>query len=249
VNREFSTISSINLNDKSSWQDTCFITLDIDWCHDDVLADSINLLEEADVSATWFVTHETKNLNRLRTNHKFELGIHPNFNFLLNGEASKSKNSKNVLEEICKIVPEAKSVRSHSLTQNSYLLDLFAEQKITHDVNDFIPFHADIEVSPWVLWNGMYRVPFNWEDDFQIMYSKININQKSPNEIAADLNFKGLKIFNFHPIHVYLNTESLERYERTRPIHNKPKELKMHRYEGYGTRNKLIELINDQKKN
>jgi hypothetical protein len=37
--------------------------------------------------------------------------------------------------------------------------------------------------------------------------------------------------------------ESLNRYERTRPLHQKPKELIKQRYEGYGTRNRLIELL------
>ena len=58
----------------------------------------------------------------------------------------------------------------------------------------------------------------------------------------------GLKVFDFHPIHVFLNTESLERYERTRALHHNPKELIKHRYEGYGTRNRLIELLELAKK-
>ena len=60
------------------------------------------------------------------------------------------------------------------------------------------------------------------------------------NEIASR---SGLKVFDFHPIHIFLNTESLERYERTRPIHHNPKELIKHRYSGYGARNQLIELL------
>lgn len=53
----------------------------------------------------------------------------------------------------------------------------------------------------------------------------------------------GLKVFDFHPIHVFLNTESLDRYERTRPLHQNPKELIKHRYQGDGTRSRLIELL------
>jgi len=52
-----------------------------------------------------------------------------------------------------------------------------------------------------------------------------------------------LKVLDFHPIHVFLNTESLDRYERTRPLHHNPKELIKHRFEGYGTRNRLLEVL------
>lgn len=54
---------------------------------------------------------------------------------------------------------------------------------------------------------------------------------------------EGVKVFDFHPIHIFLNTESLDRYERTRPYHQNPSELIKHRYKGYGTRNRLIELL------
>ncbi len=40
---------------------------------------------------------------------------------------------------------------------------------------------------------------------------------------------KGLKVFNFHPIHVFLNTERLERYEESRPYHRSPEELLKYR--------------------
>jgi len=42
---------------------------------------------------------------------------------------------------------------------------------------------------------------------------------------------------------VFLNTESLDRYERTRPIHRDPSELIKHRFDGYGTRSRLIDLL------
>lgn len=46
----------------------------------------INLLKQADASANWFVTHDTPLQERLRSYPKFELEIHPNFNFLLQGD-------------------------------------------------------------------------------------------------------------------------------------------------------------------
>ena len=58
-----------------------------------------------------------------------------------------------------------------------------------------------------------------------------------------DKLLNGFHVFDFHPIHVFLNTESLDRYERTRSIHQNPKELIKHRYQGHGTRSWLMELL------
>ncbi len=80
----FQIISVIEVN--KNYTDTIFLTFDIDWACDGVLADTIDMVEQADICATWFVTHDTPLLNRLRKNPKFELGIHPNFNNILMGK-------------------------------------------------------------------------------------------------------------------------------------------------------------------
>jgi len=53
----------------------------------------------------------------------------------------------------------------------------------------------------------------------------------------------GLAVLDFHPIHVFLNTESSERYERTREIRRRPDELLKHRHTGVGTRTRLMRLL------
>jgi len=237
----FSTIQSISVEDAETWQNSLYLTLDIDWAHDEVLNDTIELVQKYQVSATWFVTHKTPVLERLKENTKFELGIHPNFNFLLQGNHDAGRTAKDVIQRCLAIVPDATAIRSHSMIQSSGLLEIFKECGLTHDANHFIPQHTGIQLKPWLLWNGLVRVPYGWEDDVHILY-ELGVPQKSPKEIALRKD-TGLKVFDFHPIHVFLNTESLDRYERTRPLDQNPKELIKHRYQGYGTRNRLIELL------
>jgi hypothetical protein len=240
---KFQTISSIKVDDKTTWKDSIFLTLDIDWAHDDVLTYAIELVERADVAATWYVTHDTPLLERLRQNPKFELGIHPNFNFLLEGDGRNGNNAYEVVNRILSVVPEAKSVRSHHMTQSSGLIELFKKFGLTHDVNQFIPNSLEFNLCPWFLWNGLIRVPYSWEDDIHILYESrtIQSEQREPDKLV--LNNNGLKVFDFHPIHIFMNTESLERYERTRPLHHKSKELIKHRFDGYGTHSRLINLL------
>jgi len=51
--------------------DAIVLTLDIDWAGDAVLADCIELVEATGAPATWFVTHDTPLLERVRANNKF----------------------------------------------------------------------------------------------------------------------------------------------------------------------------------
>ena len=240
----FSKISSIQIDFEGSFENQLYLTFDIDWAHDEVLSDTVDLVEKAGACATWFVTHKTPILDRLKANKKFELGIHPNFNFLLKGECEASVSAEEVVKNSLKIVPSAKAVRSHSMTQSSILLDIFDKFHLKYDVNHFVPHHLGIKLKPWKLWNGLTRVPYCWEDDIHILYENLDYSEfQSPVDIALDASSQGLKVFDFHPIHVFLNTESLERYEATRSIHQYPEELIKHRYNGYGTRNRLIELL------
>ena len=236
MKRNFSTISSIDLDKAHSWQEPLFITLDIDWCHDDVLAYSIDLLEQADASATWFVTHDTPLLERLRANPKFELGIHPNFNFLLQGDDRNGRTAEEVVDRLMEIVPEATSVRSHSMTQSSVLLNLFYEKGLRYDCNHFIPFQENIKLKPYLLWNNLIKVPYLWEDDISCACGGLSTSMVVKG--ANDLN-----VFDFHPIHVFLNTSDLSLYESTKDIHKKTEQLFKARWQKEGVQSWLEELL------
>jgi len=206
VNR-FKKISEINIEDRNSWEDNLFLTFDIDWANDKVIEYCLDIIEKANIKSTWFVTHECKILDRLRENPNIELGIHPNFNFLLNGDIKNGRNSEEIIDNILKIVPTAKSIRSHAMTQSSNLLQLFYTKGLIFDCIHFIPSQSNIELSPWKLWNNLIKIPYFWEDDLHCIYKeKPNIN------LLKDK--KGLKVFDFHPIHVFLNTEKLSRYNK-----------------------------------
>ena len=89
----FGCISNINSDGPSTWENKLLSPSTFDWPHDDVLSDTIDVAERADVATIWFVTYDTPLLECLRANPKFELGIHPNFNFLLAGDPRKGRRS------------------------------------------------------------------------------------------------------------------------------------------------------------
>ena len=232
----FKKIQDINLAQPSSWENEIFLTFDVDWCSDDVLSYTLDILEKHNTKATIFMTNNTPLINRIRANKNIELGLHPNFNNLLRGDFKYGKSIDDVLSYYKKIVPEAISVRSHSMTQNTHILDSFEKFNFIFECNTFIPFSSNVALKPYKHWTKkLIKTPFFWEDDIHCIYEwKWDVN--------LFLKNKGLKIFNFHPIHVFLNSENLTKYEASKKVssHSELINLKNKRY---GTESFLYDLI------
>ncbi len=205
----FGKISEIDIKQAHSFN-KIFLTFDIDWASDEVLEYCINMVEQTGLKATWFATHKTLLLQRIKDNPLFDLGIHPNFNPLLEGDFCYGKNYKEVLLHFLDIVPDAKIMRSHCLGISSRILMEARALGITHESNLCIPLMAGGAVlKPFVNWDGLIRCPYHYADDVACMYAnKINIS----NALKEQEYF----MFGFHPIHIFLNTESLKRYENAK---------------------------------
>jgi len=229
-----SFMEKISISDSSTYSKP-FITFDIDWAHDEVIFDVYSLVSKFEIDTTWMVTHETETLKDLSKSGKCELGIHPNFNFLLEGDFRLGKSAREVVGQMMNLLPNAKVARSHSVCQSSRISQIFSLEGIKFESNDYIPANQVNFIQPWTLENGLVKVPYFFSDELACV-------RPTPNNVSL-ISRKDLKVFDFHPIHVFLNTESIDRYERTRPVHQNPKELIKHRYQGYGTRSRLIELM------
>ena len=234
----FDKIGAIDPHHPDTWQDKIFITVDIDWACDTVIDLTLDLLVEHNKKATIFTTHESESINRIKELSNFEIGIHPNFNPLLQGKFDYGNTYEKVLDKFRSIHRHSTAIRSHSMVQSSVLLNTFSNMGFTHDCNTFVPFSSGVELAPWTHWNSsLIKVPYFWEDDIHCI---------SGWEWDLDklVRHPGLKVFDFHPIHVYLNTHDIELYESTRSLHNTPSMLagKVNRTE-YGTRDLFLDLL------
>jgi len=201
------------------------LTFDLDWANDYVIADTIELLIKANVKATFFVTHQTSVFDGL--SQDFEGGIHPNFD--------KSNDFDLTIQNLLEIVPEAIGVRSHRLCQSSPILQAFMDNGLEYDCNLLMCKQSDLR--PFINWNGLVRIPYFWEDDVHCIFGDPWTLDVLP------MNSPGLKIFDFHPIHIFLNTETLDRYEVAKKYYHQPKVLEEYRNSGRGTRDFLINLL------
>jgi hypothetical protein len=219
--------------------DDLVLTMDVEWAPDFAIDFVADHLMARRVRATWFVTHGSPAIERLRRYPDlFELGIHPNF---LPG-SSHGETPGKVLDHCIALVPEATSVRTHALVQSTPLLaEIMAHTAITTDVSLFLP-HTLYQRPFEYRWKGrtLLRVPYFWEDDFEM-------ERDTPIWHLAPLvtNGEGLKVFNFHPIHVYLNSSDMGPYESLkRRISNLSEATVAALVQpGEGTRTLFLELV------
>ena len=218
------------------------ITFDIDWAPDFVIDFVAQSLIEYHIKATWFVTHISPAVQRLNKYPElFELGIHPNFR----PGSSHGNTPEEVLQHCMKLVPNALSMRTHSLVQSSPLLaQIMAQTPIIRDVSLFLPYTPYIRPHEF-WWNGrrLLRIPYYWEEDFEM-------ERPEPCwHLEPLLNIgEGLKIFNFHPIHIYLNSTNMKSYNAFRTHVPNPYEVTSMQamtfiQKGVGTQTVFQELI------
>ena len=178
------------------------LTFDCDWAPDFVINDIINLLDAEKIKATFFITNNSQILKKLRGNKLFEIGIHPNFF----PKSTQGSNEDSILNNLKQIVPEAKSIRTHGLFQSTPLVKKFQEYGIENDLSLFLQNTPNI-VPHYSKFFNLFRFPYFWEDDVAIT-EKVNWSFEDPL-----YHVNGLKIFNFHPIHVFLNSNNMDNYE------------------------------------
>lgn len=174
------------------------LTFDLDWCSDDVLQYTLDKLIKAEVPATFFVTHKTDILDEIRKYDFLELGIHPNFN----KNTTHGNDVEEIIDYCMALVPEAVSSRSHGLKISSNKLISLMKKGIKIDCSIFMPEVKNLQSFYFKINNNkILRIPYNWEDDYAFYQKK---KLYSYEDIR---NYKDI-ILDFHPIHVYLNSNS-----------------------------------------
>lgn len=204
------------------------ITSDIDWAHDEVIEYMLSILEEYNIKITFFCTHEIK----IKEMNKHELAIHPNF--------TKDKTDRKTIQELMSLYPEAKGTRSHTLYIHSRLFEIYQDFDLEYDSNYILPNQT---IKPFFIANNVLELPIFFEDDSHLLEStKFGISQ-------FDLKGNGLKIFNFHPIHVFLNTRKTSDYQRAKKYLQEPRKLEKFRNPNKGTEDIFISLLSYVKDN
>ena len=194
-----STIESVNFSNYKY-----HLTFDIDWAPDFCISNILNKLKNAQIKATFFVTHLSDIIVDI-INQGHNVGLHPNF--LPN--SSQGKNLDEIMDYLFKIAPNAIALRTHALVQSSPLLwELFSKfPQLKFDISLFTYKFPLVKVFDWTFEGVSFkRINYNWEDDCAFFDSEFLWNKPK--------FYSDITVFDFHPIHVALNSRDNKNYNR-----------------------------------
>ena len=197
------------------------ITIDLDWVPDEIIQFTFDLLDTYHVRATVFCTHKV-------AVGIHEPALHPNFE---HGESPQEATL-----ELLQLFPQARGVRSHVLTISTRIFEVYAQLGLTYD-SSYYMFNQTIWPFPTV--GNVLEMPIFFEDD---LYFRAE-GEKDFCLESLNLAAPGLKIFDFHPVHVFLNTHSMSHYLDAKPDYHNPGQLARKIGKARGTRDLFIELL------
>jgi len=204
------------------------ITSDLDWAPDVAIDYIASIFNQYGIRGTFFCTHRMD----VESTAGHEIAIHPNF--------TKQKSDFDAIKELFEIYPEAKGIRGHGLYVHGGLYDIYEQFGLEYESNFYLPGQV---IKPFVIYKGIVELPIYFSDDAPLA------DPDGFNLADADFQEKGLRIFNFHPMHVFLNTGKYSDYERAKPYIHEPEKLYQFRNDGPGTKDALIGLLEYIKSN
>lgn len=209
--------------------DMICITIDIDWCPDELVEMVVRALNEHNVKATFFATHPI-------TINGHEISLHPNY--------STVDKYKETITKLHDLFPYSKGVRSHRLTTDEILLSIYKELGIAYE-SGYVMMNMK-NIQPFYLEHDILEIPIFYMD--RLHFDQQRFYKKGFSITSMNLNSAGLKVFDFHPIHIFINTNKTELYQKAKKYYHEPKLLEQYRNKnkGIGTYfNELLQYITD----
>jgi hypothetical protein len=209
----------------------CF-TGDLDWASESMIQNMLDLFSEFELPLTIFITHDSDVIRRSYCGSKRGfIGLHPNFF----AGSTQGNEYKEIISNLLAIWPEAKCFRSHSHFDHYYITHEFSKRGFHYDSN--ICLHLQSNLVPLKHASGLLRFPVFLQDNHYATREGI----WDLSHIKNDLKKPGLKVFNFHPVHIALNTPNIEYYENLKEEAKESwSELS---YNGKGVKTFLMELL------
>jgi peptidoglycan/xylan/chitin deacetylase (PgdA/CDA1 family) len=201
------------------------ITLDVEWAPDPVLKHTLDLLDEFDIDATLFSTH-----NDPFEVDRHERALHPNFD--------TSTDAATSLAELHKIYPDAIGLRSHTMQVSTALRSEWVASGIAYESN-YMRYRMG-GITPFDMPEGTVQFPVYWMDDVWF--------RSDGEQVDAETLLKppGLKVFDFHPPHICFNTPNVSYYADHKEAYwDANPDIDELRFNGFGTRDIFLDLLRE----
>jgi len=185
------------------------ISIDSDWAIQQLLDDVVDILNSYKIKGTFFLTNEINFANF----KEHELAIHPNF--------EGTTDFENILKKTISFLPskKTKGTRSHKLYYNGNLPIYYKKLGIEYDSNYILP-NYDNPHPFYIPKTSILEIPFFFGDD-SLFTENSDFSLDS-----IDLKDSGVKVFMFHPIHIFLNSRTSDDYEKIKPKYTNYEYLK-----------------------
>jgi hypothetical protein len=201
------------------------VTMDTDWCPLEVLDYALAEIVDPRLPLTIF---STGTYPSLAVRRRTETALHYNVDNTSFTEA---------FTRIAAELPGAGGARGHSLAFSERLRALYAPFGISYDSSYMM--YRQQHIVPFPIARGVLELPIYFMDLFAMEYEDSDF-QRFPH--PAELAGPGLKIFDFHPVHLLLNTPSPQYYFEHKQWYHNPQRLLENRYTGHGIRS-YFELL------
>jgi hypothetical protein len=174
------------------------LTFDTEWSPPEVVGYTLDILEDYGYTGTFFCTDKSNRNIRLH-----ELALHPNF--------LREKSEAQILSALQVHFPNAKGARSHCSYFHTNLPDLYSRKGIAYDSSYLMP---NVEVEPFPLFEHVYEIPMYFLDNYSVSTRRWAVEFSAIPEV-----------FDFHPVHIYLNTNDASLYLKAKKWWKNPERL------------------------
>lgn len=202
------------------------ITFDSDHMSDLRMDEFLNLFA-IEGNATFFCTQRYSSLDE--SHH--EIAPHPTL--------VAQTDWTEILKKSRTDFPEAKGWRSHSCVYSHLIAEWLGK-----NAYNYVSVHdCFLQKSPRPIkhaW-GVWQFPIYYMDNLDFSYKNFweNVSYKpfNPEIIENSLENNGVYVYDFHPIHIMLNTPNVEYYMKVRNAFLSGEHIEKIRWNGYGTAN------------
>lgn len=177
---------------QQSCPQTPLLAFDTDWVPQFLLDFVFQRLAHYGVTATFFCSSPYA----FPEGSAHERALHPNFM----PDSTQGKTPGEVLAHLKAFYPDAQGSRSHCLFWHAGLRAHLLQAGVRYNATTFTPLQPCL--SPW-FFKGLWDFPVWWSDGLQM--DQFPLDRFNPPSSEAP----GLKICVFHPIHIWLNSQSL----------------------------------------
>lgn len=174
------------------------LTFDIDWAPDWSVRETLAELDAFDTKATFFVTHDTPVLAEIRE-RGHTIGIHPNFMI----GSTQGATPVEIVGNLLAFCPDAEASRAHGLHLGSVILHRVMTEfpQLKYELSTLMYRFPHVSWFDWRM-SGVHfkRINYTWEDDLAFDDEELDWSRFEP--------WADLMIFDFHPIHISLNSHA-----------------------------------------